>query len=220
MTKSTQPTSSGSYAADLAAIIAPERLARSQASTRALQASGIEGNALAAGMIAPDFTLPDVRGEMVSLSDLRRSGPVVVTFYRGTWCPYCNLALRAYQHMLPDLQALGAQLVAVSPQIPDESLSMAEKNALEFPVVSDLDNTVARQYGLVFTLDAETRERYLGMGNNLVHYNGNDAWELPMPGTFVVGQDGIITLAFAKADYTQRLEPAEILAALASQRTT
>ena len=143
---------------------------------------------------------------------------MVLTFYRGTWCPYCNLALRAYQRALPDIQALGAQLVAISPQIPDESLSMVEKNDLAFPVLSDQGNNVGRQYGLVFAFDAETRERYLGMGNDLVHYNGNDAWELPMPGTFVVGQDGIIKLAWAKADYTQRLEPAEILAALATER--
>ena len=209
---------SGTYAADLAATIPAERLARSRASTVALEASGIEHNALAAGVAAPDFTLPDARGGVVGLSDLLQKGPVVVTFYRGTWCPYCNLALRAYQRALPDIQALGAQLVAISPQIPDESLSMAEKNDLAFPVLSDEGNNVGRQYGLVFALDAETRERYLGMGNDLVHSNGNDAWELPMPGTFVIGQDGIIKLAWAKADYTQRLEPAEILAALATER--
>lgn len=203
-----------SYAADLAATIAPERLARSQAVSAKLVEAHIERNALGVGAQAPDFTLPDVHGEPVRLGGLLERGPVVLSFYRGAWCPYCNLQLRAYQRALPQIVARGATLVAVSPQLPDGSLTMAEQNALGFPVLSDQGNQVARQYGLVFQLDGAVRERYLGMNIDLERSNGDSSWELPMPGTYVIDRGGTIRLAFVHPDYTRRLEPAEILVAL------
>lgn len=203
-----------SYVAERAATIAPERLARSQAFSAKLVAAQIERNALGVGADAPDFSLPATNGEQVQLRDLLARGPVVLTFYRGDWCPYCNLQLRTYQKALPQINAHGATLVAVSPQLPDGSLTMAEKNELSFPVLSDVGNTVARRYGLVFAIDDETREKYLAMNIDLERSNGDDRWELPMPGTFVIDRSGVIRLAFVTPDYTQRLEPAEIIAAL------
>jgi peroxiredoxin len=120
--------------------------------------------------------------------------------------------LRAYQQRLPEIRARGAQLVAISPQRPDQSLSMAEKNALEFEVLSDAGNRVARQFGLVFPLAARLRQVYKNVGGiDLSVYNGDESWELPMPGTFVIARDRTVQLAYVEADYTRRLEPGEIL---------
>jgi peroxiredoxin len=132
---------------------------------------------------------------------------VLLTFYRGDWCPYCTLQLRAYQAILPQIRELGAGLVAISPQTPDNSLSTAEKKGLTFPVLSDAGNEVARQYGLVFSLSETLRT----VSADLTSYNGDDSWELPMPGTFVIAPDGTVRLAFVDADWTRRLEPAAIL---------
>src|SRR5207248_7949621 len=126
--------------------------------------SGVEKNALQVGEKAPSFTLPDALGRQISLAGLHQQGPVVATFYRGEWCPYCNLQLHAYQQVLPQIQALGASLVTISPQTPDHSLSMAEKHALTFPVLSDVGNQVARQFGLVFTIDEAVRDAHKQVG--------------------------------------------------------
>jgi peroxiredoxin len=123
--------------------------------------------------------------------------------------------LRAYQQRLPEIRACGAQLVAISPQRPDQSLSMAEKNALEFEVLSDEGNRVARQFGLVFPLVERLRQIYTDVGGiDLRVYNGDDSWELPLPGTFVIARDGTVQLAYVDADYTRRLEPVEIIESL------
>ena len=176
----------------------------------ALVRSGIAASGLRAGVLAPDFTLPNVDGRPVTLYALLAQGPVVLTFYRGEWCPYCNLQLRAYQAGLPQIRELGARLVAVSPQTPDNSLTTAEKKGLTFPVLSDAGNAVARRYGLVFSLSQTLR----AVSADLPAYNGDDSWELPMPGTFVIAPDGTVQLAFVDVDWTRRLEPAAILDAL------
>jgi peroxiredoxin len=125
--------------------------------------------------------------------------------------------LRAYQAILPDIEELGATLVAVSPQLPDGSLSMAEKNDLAFEVLSDAGNAVARRYGIVWKFSEELRRVYLDFfGTVLPEYNGDESWELPIPATFVIGRDGVIRYAFVDPDYTRRAEPAEILEALRS----
>lgn len=187
-----------------------EVVALRQAETEKLIALGIAEQSLNQGVLAPDFTLPDAEGKWVTLSALLREGPVVVTFYRGSWCPYCNLQLRAYQAILPDIIRAGATLVAISPQTPEAATEIVDKANLEFPLLSDIGNHIARTYRLVFVLPEALRP-YTA---NLPQYNADDSWELPMPGTFVVGQDGIIRLAFVHADYTKRLEPSDILAAL------
>jgi len=123
--------------------------------------------------------------------------------------------LRAYQQVLGEIRAAGAELVAVSPELPDNSLSTAEKNQLGFEVLSDLGNRVARAYGLVFRLSDEVIRVYREqLGNDLARHNGDDSWQLPVPATFVIGSDGIVQLAFVDPDYKRRLEPAEILTAL------
>lgn len=177
-----------------------------------LRAAGIERNALKPGDRAPDFTLPDATGRSVSLSERLKDGPVVLKFYRGGWCPYCNLELRAYQKALPELAAVGAQLVAVSPESPDHSLSTKEKNALAFSVLSDRGGATARAYRLAFQLSPELKALYQSRGRDLAEWNGGD-WTLPVPGTFVVGTDGRIVLAHVDADYRSRLEPSEAVAA-------
>src|SRR5690242_18759249 len=148
--------------------------------------AGASEQAIKEGEAAPDFTLPDAAGRSVTLSELLKQGPVVVTFYRGAWCPYCNLALRAYQQALPQLQALGASLVAISPQTPDNSLTMQEKNDLTFAVLSDVGNQVARAFGLVFRIDEAVQATHQQVGANLPAFNGDDSWELPIPGTFLI----------------------------------
>jgi peroxiredoxin len=176
--------------------------------------AGASEQALKEGEQAPDFTLPDAAGNAVTLSELLKQGPVVVTFYRGAWCPYCNLTLRAYQQALPQLQALGASLVAISPQTPDNSLTMQEKNKLTFAVLSDVGNQVSRKFGLVFSLEEAVRATHQQMGANLPAFNGDESWELPMPGTFLIDQTGTIRLAFVDPNFTRRLDPALIIARL------
>jgi peroxiredoxin len=178
-----------------------------------LRAKGLERDALKAGEIAPDFTLPDAAGGSVRLSERLRDGPVVLKFYRGGWCPYCNLELRAYQRSLPQLRSLGAQLVAVSPEAPDNSLSTIEKNSLAFPVLSDAGGAVAAAYRLAFHLSDELQEIYRSRGRDLAQWNDGD-WTLPVPATFVIDTNRRIALAHVDADYRSRLDPAVAIAAL------
>lgn len=179
-----------------------------------LTASGLAHRALKAGDFAPGFELPDIGGRMVRLKDLLAGGPVVLTFYRGGWCPYCNLELRAWQQVLLEVEALGATVVAVSPQTPDASLSTAEKNALTFPVLSDPGSRVAQSFGLAFDLAEELRPIYTRFGHALPDTNGDGRWVLPIPATYVIERDAKIELAFLDPDYRSRLEPAEALRAL------
>ncbi len=181
---------------------------------RQLINSGAAEQALKEGTQAPDFTLLDARGTAVTLSQLLTQGPVVMTFYRGAWCPYCHLALRAYQQTLPHMQARGASLVAISPQTPDHSRALAEKLQLTFALLSDRGNQVARQFGLVFTLHEAVRGAHKQVGADLPRFNGTDAWELPMAGTFLVDRSGAVRLAFVHADFTRRLDPSVIIARL------
>ncbi len=191
-----------------------ESLAVMDDATSTLAASGITDTSLAVGAAAPDFTLPGVDGEQVSLAKLLTDGPVVLAFYRGGWCPYCNLELRALQAALADITAVGATLVAISPQLPDNSLSTAEKLELAFPVLSDVGNVVARQYGLVFSLPEDLRSVYDGFGIDLPAANGDQTFELPVPATFVIGRDGSVAWRFVDPDYTHRGDPADVLAAV------
>ncbi|MFK8182419.1 MAG: peroxiredoxin-like family protein [Phormidesmis sp.] len=185
-----------------------------QKATTDLELSGIINNSLKVGEAAPDFTLPNAVGENVKLSELLSNGPVIINFYRGEWCPYCNIELHAFQQLLPEFQQVNAQLVAISPSLPTKALTMQEKHELAFPVLSDVGNKVARSYGLVFTLDAALRPLYKGFGLDIPGHNGDESYELPVPATYVIDTTGIVRYAYANADYTQRAEPAEVLAAV------
>lgn len=195
------------------------RVALYEAKIEELRISFARDRAIGVGDEAPGFDLPGINGSRVVLDDLLRLGPVVLTFYRGGWCPYCNLQLRAYQAALPQIAALGARLVAVSPQLPDNSLDTVEKNALTFDVLSDVGNAVARRYGLVYELPAELREALRSNDKALSRINGDESWELPVPATYVIGRDGRVPLASLHIDYRTRLEPSAILAALRAARS-
>ena len=185
-----------------------------EAKIEELRRSFVQEKAVGPGDAAPDFSLPDARGGSITLSELLRRGPAVVTFYRGGWCPYCNIQLRAYEAILPQIEALAGSLVAISPQLPDGSLKTAETNALTFYVLSDVGNHAARSFGLVFALPEELRAVMRSNDKALPAINGDDSWELPVPATYVVGGNGRVALAYIEVDYRRRLEPESILAAL------
>ena len=201
---------------EMAAQAPPQLLNGFSAASRRLDAADFASRAPQVGDEAPGFSLPDHTGEEVQLSALLRHGPVVLVFYRGEWCPYCNLQLRTFQAHLDQLAAHGTQLVAISPQTPDHSLSMAEKNELEFVVLSDVGMRVIERYGLRYEVDAETRELLETVGNDLTAYNGGHGWVLPAPATFVIDRAGIVHYAHVRGDWTERAEPSEVLAVLAS----
>lgn len=175
--------------------------------------SGVLDSALKVGDKAHNFTLKNALNESVSLFDELKNGPVVLTWYRGGWCPYCNITLHALQEKLPEFKQEGATLLALTPELPDNSLSTSEKNNLEFVVLSDLKNNIGKEYGVVYTLTDDVASIYnAGFGLNKV--NGDASNELPLAATYVIDSNGIITYAFLDADYTLRAEPSEILAAL------
>lgn len=166
--------------------------------------------ALKVGDKAPQFTLKNALGKKVKLSTLLKNGNVVLTWYRGGWCPYCNRALQSWQEVLPEIKAQGATFVALTPELPDYSLSTKEKHQLTFEILTDLNNEVASRYGLVFTLDENTAVRY-EKGFGLSAYNGNHLNQLPMPATYIINQKGVIVYAFVNADYTQRANNEEVI---------
>lgn len=180
----------------------------------AVATSGISETSIGVGDQAPAFTLPSADGSDIHLEDLLSAGPVAVTFYRGEWCPYCNLQLAALQAALPEIEAAGGSLVAISPQTPDSSLSMKEKAELKFPVLSDAGADVIRQYGLAYAVDAGLKGVFDAFGTNLTEINGTENWELPATATYVIGTDGIVTFAAVSADYRLRAEPADVVAAV------
>jgi peroxiredoxin len=177
----------------------------------ALRDGGAEQRILGVGETIPDIVLPDAEGQPVAL---RALAPAVIVFYRGGWCPYCNLQLRAWQRHLPALVGRGARLVAISPQAPDGTLSTAQRNALGFPVLTDSEDRAGRAFGVSFALPADLVALYRRFGHDLDAVNGPAGWRLPMPATFVVGADRRIAFARAEADYRRRVEPAEAIAAL------
>jgi peroxiredoxin len=179
-----------------------------------LVASGISEHALKAGDTVPDFHLPESRGGFVRLNDLLAKGPIVLSFYRGGWCPYCNLELRALQKMLPEITEFGAELVAISPQTPDQSLSTAEKNRLAFPVLSDIGSATAKAFRIAFDLAEDVRPIYTRSGHALPDKNGDESWTLPIPATYVIDPDRTVALAFLDVDYRNRLEPTDVVTVL------
>jgi peroxiredoxin len=182
----------------------------------ALEEAGLAERALGVGDTAPDFVLFDAAGREIRLFDLLTTGPVVVSFYRGAWCPYCNLELRALQEALPALRAVGGTLVAISPNLPDTTMTVVERHDLEYPVLSDHDNAVARRFGLVFAVQDDLEAAYRAMGIDIGEANGTDPWEIPLPATYVISRDGTIAYAFVKTDYRLRAEPSDVVSVVAA----
>ena len=182
---------------------------------RGWREQGAPSGILAAGDRLEDFTLADATGSPVTLADLVADGPAVIVFYRGGWCPYCNLALRAYQtELLPQLDRYGARLVAISPQSPDQSLTTAEKAELSFTVLSDPGAALARTVGIAFQPAEEVLAAQRELGLDLKRVNDSNAPELPMPTVLIVDSDRTIGFADTHADYTARTEVAAIVDAL------
>jgi peroxiredoxin len=181
-----------------------------------VRSSGVLDHALKVNDSAPDFTLPDAFGHEISLKTLLKAGPVIISFYRGEWCPFCNLELRALQEALPGINKLGASLIAISAEKPDSGIIVAEKNKLTFPVLSDFHNAVARQFGIVFRVGDELLDLSRTVfKNDLALRNGEDSYELPVPATFVIDAHGVVRFAHVEVDYmTGRAEPEEVVAAL------
>jgi len=176
---------------------------------------GIPADAIAVGDSLPSFSLDDASGDPVTLDQLVESGPAVIVFYRGGWCPYCNLALRTYQReLVPELDKLGVRLVAVSPQSPDQSLSTAEKAGLEFTVLSDPGSRLARRVGISFQQADDVLEAQRKLGLDLAQVNAEGSVELPRPTVLIVDPAHTVRFVDVQPDYTARTEVADILDAL------
>lgn len=181
-----------------------------------LDESGLVERAPKVGEKLKDFKLSNQLGKESSLTTLREKGPVVITFYRGGWCPYCNVELRAYQDIITDIKAAGATLVAITPELPDSSLTTAERHNVEFEVLTDINSDYARELGIVFTIEEELRPIYKQFGIELEKHNGEGQFDVPLAATFVIDTNGTITYTFVKADYTFRADPLDILKELQS----
>jgi len=190
----------------------PEKIAQYQEGIDMVAESGIYEEALKIGDKAPDFTLPNAEGEEVQLSELLEKGPVVLTWYRGSWCPYCNLALAALMEELPALEKAGATLIAISPEKPSYTEEVVEKLDPGFEVLSDVGMKVARDYGIVFKMSKPVAEAMAKF--NLGERNGDEGKELPLAASYVIDQDGTITYAFLDADYRNRAEPSRLVEAV------
>jgi peroxiredoxin len=185
-----------------------------QRATQSLIDSRQADDALKAGDTAADFTLQDANGDTVSSRALLARGPLVATFYRGVWCPYCNSDLQALEEVRPEIESRGAALVAISPQTQANSCKSQRDNRLGFPILSDPGTAVAARFGLRFSLPDDLIEVYRQFGNDLARINDDPSWVLPMPARYVIGTDGVITYAEVNPDYTRRPDPSELLPVL------
>lgn len=179
-----------------------------------LEATAILENATKTGDLFPNVTLPNAKGENSTLSDLLKKGKVVLTFYRGGWCPYCDIALKALQNSLPQIKEKGASLVAITPETPDHTLSTQDKNNLDFEVLTSKNNELARSLGLVYALPENLVTLYKKFGIDLIESQGNQANELPIAATYIIEQNGKISYHFLAVDYKLRADPIDIISAL------
>jgi peroxiredoxin len=161
-----------------------------------------------------EFNLPDANGRLVSLGSLLRSGPAVISLNRGHWCPYCRLELRALAAAHDEIRKLGARLVSIMPESAQFTGAYASRNALPFPILSDIDLGYALSLGLIFWVGAEVQRLYEAAGIDLAQFQGNKGFFLPVAAKFVVGQDGIIKARQVNVEFRERMEPAAVVAAL------
>jgi peroxiredoxin len=159
----------------------------------------------------PSFALSDALGKEVTSDELLKKGPLLISFYRGEWCPFCNLALRSLQLNLDKFQAKGVTLVAISPELSNTSLSTTEKNELKFPVLSDVGNNFARELGIIFSMPDSIRPAFKAFGHDLVARNGDDSLEVPVPATLLVDGQGVVRNTYINPHYWERVEPSTVL---------
>jgi peroxiredoxin len=195
--------------------VPPERQAIMERHIEQLGEGPIAQTMLKVGDRVPSIVLGNARGGTTDVGALLKKGPVIVTFYRGGWCPFCNLELKAFQDVLPEISAVGATLVAISPEKPDETLSTAQKNALTFEVLSDVGQKVGRAFGLVYEFTEELKSAYRGFGRDVSAHNGTPGdWALPVSATYVIEPDSTIIYANTDPDYRDRADPREVLQVL------
>ncbi|MFZ1426910.1 MAG: peroxiredoxin-like family protein [Geminicoccaceae bacterium] len=194
--------------------VPPAVIATMRRATAALIASGQADRVVKAGDVAPAFVLSDPDGRPVSSAELLAQGPLVLTFYRGVWCPYCNMELQAIQSALPEITARGASVVAISPQTQPNSRKSTRQNELTFPILSDPAGDVAHAFGLRFALPDYLVDLYKSLKNDLPTFNADPSWTLPMPARYVIGTDGTVAYAEVNPDYTRRPDPSELLPVL------
>jgi peroxiredoxin len=197
--------------AKVRAMVQPERLAAVDKAAEELVSSGIAEHTLKVGDHAPQFELPDGDGMLWRSEELLRSGPVVILFYRGRWCAYCNTQLAAMQETHQKIALAGASLIAISPQTQKHTYMTRDMHKLRFPVLSDAGNRVAREFGLVYRLPAELQALYESIMTKLPGYNGDQSWELPLAAAYIVQTDGKIAWASVDADWRKRPEPEEMV---------
>ena len=200
--------------AEAAKGMAPEVVAKIDAGIALMVEGKVPYAPLEPGAPAPDFTLSNQHGKARRLSDALAQGPVILFFYRGAWCPFCNIQLKHYQEAKAAFAKYGAQLIAVTPETPDHGLAIAEKHRLDFDILHDTDDAVGESYGVTVRVPKVHEEVLQGFGVPLPDRNGTDHWTLPVPGVFIIGQDGVVRNTFVEANYRARAEPPQILAAL------
>lgn len=183
-----------------------------------LSRSGVTNRALGIGDKAPDFELASCKGSLVRLSERCATGPVVVSCYRGAWCPFCALEMQALRESAETIEGLGASLLGISPQSIEGTCKTAEDNGITFDLLSDERNDVARKFGIVFHLQDEIQSIYKEFGLDLPLVNGDDSFDLPVPATYIIDASGTIRLAFVDPDYTRRLDPSEVISTLRQLR--
>ncbi|MDC1286630.1 AhpC/TSA family protein [Gammaproteobacteria bacterium] len=166
------------------------------------------------GNLAKDFSLVDTKGKKVTLSEVVLCGPVILTFYRGSWCNFCNAALKFWDRYVPEIEARGSRLFAIAPEKIETCREFKAASGLRFDLLSDSNNDVAAMYGLVYELPKEAKEKLSSFGTDVGIINGNGSWEVPVTATYVIGKDQRVMLADCGPDYRKRLEPEAVLAAL------
>ena len=196
-------------------LVQPERLAVTDTAVQDLLATGIEGHILPAGAPAPSFALPDaINGRTVQSADLLALGPVIVSFFRGRWCPYCMTELEAWQSLYPAVRERNGLLVAISPQTPRQNDFTVQQHRLTFPVLSDAGARLADRFGIAYTVPEPQRQHFRSILVNIPFINGDESWRLPLPATFVISQQGSLLFSEAHADHRVRPDPMDVLAAL------
>jgi len=193
-------------------LVQPERLAVGERAVEELFTSGIEEKILPVGAQAPEFALKDSNGKLVRSADLLALGPLIIKFFRGRWCPYCMTELESWRNFYGQIRERGALFVAIGPQTQRQSDFMAGQHGLPFPILTDTNNTVAEQFGLVYTVPEYHRDYYLSILVNIPFVNGEKSWRLPLPATYVIAPSGQVVFAEAHADFRVRPEPEEALA--------